>query len=102
MRDAEASHGFKEAHWQGDCALPLEEQQRRLTDYASYTGSENAAGLPAISLPMGMSSDGLPIGMQFVGAPGTEPVLLALAYELERELAWYERTPPIWVGGREI
>jgi hypothetical protein len=29
-RDATSSHSFKEAHWDGECALPMVEQQRRL------------------------------------------------------------------------
>ncbi|MEE4349816.1 MAG: amidase family protein [Pacificimonas sp.] len=81
--------------------MPFEQQRARLSAYAGFTGAENVAGLPAIALPVGMSSGGLPIGLQFIGAPGTEPMLLALAYELENELLWYQRTPPIWVGGRE-
>ncbi|WP_160165728.1 amidase family protein [Pacificimonas flava] len=82
--------------------IPFEEQQARLTDYAGFTGAENVAGLPAISLPVGMSSDGLPIGLQFIGAPGAEPVLLALAFELENELNWAGRRPSVWVGDMEL
>lgn len=66
--------------------------------YVPYTPIENAAGAPAISLPMGFSRDGLPIGMQFTTRPGGERVLLELAYELENIVGWHRRRPPLWVG----
>jgi amidase len=73
-------------------------QQQRLNDYVAYTPIENVAGAPSIALPMGMSRDGLPIGIQFATRPGGERVLLELAFELERELEWYRNKPPLWVG----
>jgi amidase len=45
-----------------------------------------------------MSRDSLPIGIQFATRPGGERLLLELAYALENELRWHERTPPIWVA----
>jgi amidase len=69
-----------------------------LNDYVRYTPLENVAGVPAISLPIGMSRDGLPIGIQFAAQPGREGLLLQLAYALERELEWHRRVPPNWVG----
>lgn len=66
--------------------------------YVPYTPIENAAGAPAISLPMGFSRDGLPIGMQFTTRPGGERMLLELAYELEHVVGWHRRRPPLWVG----
>lgn len=79
--------------------ISFEDQRERLSNYAGYTGSENVAGVPSISLPMGYSAAGLPIGMQFAAAPGEEALLLGLAYELESELRWYENLPTVWVGG---
>lgn len=70
-----------------------------LRAYVAYTPIENAAGAAAIALPMGFSRDGMPIGMQFTAEPGGERKLLELAYELEREVDWHHRRPPIWVGG---
>ena len=66
--------------------------------YVAYTPIENASGACAISLPMGMASDGTPIGMQFAAPPGNERVLLELAYELEHVVGWHRRRPPVWVG----
>lgn len=82
--------------------IPYDEQRERLNAYAGFTGAENVAGLPAISLPCGWTPDGLPVGLQFIAAPGAEPMLLALAYELEDILEWPQRRPPIWVGDREL
>ncbi len=50
-----------------------------------YTVSANLAGLPAISLPCGLSSAGLPIGLQLMAAPFEEARLLSVAAGFERE-----------------
>jgi amidase len=55
----------------------------------------NLTGQPAISVPAGTSSDGLPIGMQIVGRHGEEAKLIGLAAQLEQELRWTERRPPV-------
>ena len=55
----------------------------------------NVTGQPAISLPLHISADGLPIGVQFVAAAGREDVLLRLAAQLEAELRWSERRPMV-------
>ena len=60
----------------------------RLVDWVAFTPLQNTTGEPAISLPMGQSANGLPIGMMF-GAPlGHERRLLELAYELEAARPW--------------
>lgn len=68
--------------------VPYPELFQRMTNYASFTPVANANGNPAISLPIGMSTDGLPIGMQFSAAYGDERTLLELAYELEAAKPW--------------
>ena len=50
----------------------------------SFLPAFNATGQPAISLPLHTSEDGLPIGMQLIGAFGSEALLLRLAAHLER------------------
>lgn len=55
----------------------------------------NLTGQPSMSVPTGRSEDGLPIGMQLVGRHGEEATLLALAAQLEGELRWTERRPPV-------
>ena len=68
--------------------LPFETHLIRLLRYSSFTAIQNVAGVPAISLPLGMSSDGLPIGVQAAAGYGQEALLLGLAYELEAAAPW--------------
>jgi amidase len=75
-----------------------DDQADHLVDYAGYCWIDNFAGSPSISLPMGFSDTGLPVGIQFATQPGGEALLLALAYQLEAAVEWWRRTPPIWVG----
>jgi aspartyl-tRNA(Asn)/glutamyl-tRNA(Gln) amidotransferase subunit A len=56
-----------------------------------YTLSANLAGLPAISIPAGQSSDGLPIGLQLMAPPLEEDRLLRAARMFERETHWHTR-----------
>ena len=55
----------------------------RLVRYAAFTPLHNAAGAPAVSLPLGSTADGLPIGVHVCGLHGDERTLLEVAYELE-------------------
>lgn len=59
-----------------------------LTMYLSdiYTVSANLAGMPAISVPCGKDSKGLPIGLQIMGKPLAEGLILKVAYSLEQSL----------------
>jgi aspartyl-tRNA(Asn)/glutamyl-tRNA(Gln) amidotransferase subunit A len=58
----------------------------------------NAAGLPAISIPVTPAPSGLPIGMQLVGRFGEDSVLLALAREFEAAQPWAARWPALAEG----
>ncbi|KUM26806.1 amidase [Mesorhizobium loti] len=55
----------------------------------------NISGLPAISLPLGQSVGGVPIGVQLVGRYGDEATVLALSSQLEEEMPWKDRRPAI-------
>lgn len=57
----------------------------RLIRYVAYTPLNNIAGTPAISLPMGATPEGLPIGVHLSAAHGDERTLLEVAYALEAE-----------------
>ena len=52
-------------------------------------------GQPAISLPLFHGDDGLPLGVQLVGPPAGEAVLLALAAQLEQARPWRQRLSPM-------
>ena len=55
----------------------------------------NVWGLPAISVPCGFTQTNLPVGLQLVGRPFDEALLLRIAHAYECETHWYERTPPV-------
>jgi amidase len=53
----------------------------------------NLAGLPAVAVPVGLTGDGLPIGVQIVGRPFAEGEILAVARVVEEALGGYRRPP---------
>ncbi|MCU1358377.1 MAG: amidase, Asp-tRNAAsn/Glu-tRNAGln amidotransferase subunit [Acidimicrobiales bacterium] len=64
----------------------------------AFTAPFNITGQPAISLPLHMSTEGLPIGMQLVAAPIREDILIQVAAQLEQASPWADRRPGIWSG----
>jgi amidase len=60
-----------------------------------FTPPFNVTGQPAISLPLHWSRAGLPIGVQLVGAPNREDVLIQVAAQLEQAAPWAGRRPPV-------
>jgi amidase len=77
----------------GHFANPAEAMERAF-DWLTFTYPYNCTGQPAISLPLGTSRDGLPLGVQLVGRPRGEMVLLAAAAQLEEAMPWRDRRPP--------
>jgi amidase len=63
--------------------------------FTPFTPIFNASGQPGISLPLYEGEDGLPLGVQLVGAPAGEERLLALASQLEAAQPWAERRAPV-------
>lgn len=55
----------------------------RLADWVSFTPLQNVTGEPAISLPLGETDSGMPVGMMLSAPTGHDRRLLELAYELE-------------------
>jgi amidase len=62
---------------------------------AAFNATFNISGQPAISLPLHTSSNGLPIGVQLVGGPWQEDLLLRLAAQLETAHPWADRAPDL-------
>ena len=62
---------------------------------AAFTATFNITGQPAVSLPMHWSDAGLPIGVQFVGGPWQESLLVRVASQLELAWPWSERRAPL-------
>ena len=61
-----------------------------------FTPPFNFTGQPAISLPLGQSADGLPIGMMFAARYADEATLFRIAAQLEEAMPWRDRRPPVW------
>lgn len=78
--------------------VPFDTLYKRTIEYVTYTPIHNVAGTPAMSVPLGMSKDGLPIGSQFAAAMGGEGLLYALAYELEQAQPWADKHAPIYAS----
>jgi amidase len=77
------------------------ENYRRSGLFTPYTAIINVTGQPAVSLPLYHGDDGLPIGVQLVGRPLEEDLLLSLAAQLERARPWADRRPRIVAGAAE-
>jgi amidase len=86
-RYAEGAHNMNGLEWTA-----------RVFDHSPYTPAINVAGVPAMSVPLGMSPAGLPIGVQFAAGFGREDLLFQLAGQLESAQPWAARTPPVWAG----
>ncbi len=68
-----------------------------LTMYLSdiYTITANLAGIPGLSIPGGLTREGLPIGLQLLAPPFTEEMLLRAGRVFERETDWHMKRPGI-------
>ena len=63
--------------------------------FTPYTPAFNLTGQPAITVPAGIGSDGLPLAVQLVGRPGAEEVLYSLAGQIEAAAPWVQRRPAV-------
>jgi aspartyl-tRNA(Asn)/glutamyl-tRNA(Gln) amidotransferase subunit A len=75
-----------------------EEARQRMAGRRSLTGMSNLANVPALSVPCGFAAvegQDLPIGLQLVGRPFEDGLLLRVAHAYEQETPWHTRRPPI-------
>jgi amidase len=63
--------------------------------FVPFTPVWNVTGQPAISLPLHQSEEGLPIGVQLVGPPAGEELLLSLSAQIEQARPWADRRPAL-------
>ncbi|HNI32974.1 MAG TPA: amidase family protein, partial [Chitinophagales bacterium] len=68
--------------------LSYEEMAWRGSDLAAFLPLFNISGSPAISLPLGVASNDMPVGVQFVAPYGQDKLLLELALQLEQANPW--------------
>ncbi len=63
--------------------------------FTAFTQVANITGLPAVSLPLFWSADGLPIGVQLIGKPAGETELLRVSRQVEQARPWRDRRPAV-------
>ncbi|HMP77974.1 MAG TPA: Asp-tRNA(Asn)/Glu-tRNA(Gln) amidotransferase subunit GatA [Pirellulaceae bacterium] len=61
----------------------------------AFTVSANLAGVPALSIPVGFSADGMPVGAQLIGPPWSEHRLCTLADDYQQLTDFHWRRPPV-------
>ena len=67
----------------------------RVQELLQFTAQINVTGQPAISLPLHVSADGLPVGVQLIAGFGREDLLVRVASQLEAAAPWANRRPAV-------
>ena len=80
--------------WQKEVEGPIE-QLLRNTEFTPFTAIANLTGQPAMSLPLHWKETGLPIGVQAIGPPAGDALLLSLAAQIEAARPWRDRRPHV-------
>jgi amidase len=78
----------------GDPAEDFARQKR----FSPYCAVYNLTGQPALSLPVGLTATGAPVGVMLAAAPGADGLLLQVAAQLEAATGWSDRHPAQWAG----
>jgi amidase len=68
----------------------------RMVGWTPFTAVCNTSGQPAASVPLHLTPEGLPVGVQLVGRPADELTLLRLSAQLEQARPWRHRHPSLW------
>ena len=76
----------------------LDAYMERMWGHMAFTPLYNLTGCPAASLPMHITPDGLPVGVQIGAAFGNEALLFRLSAQLEEADPWWDRRPPLVTG----
>jgi len=64
--------------------------------FTPWTSAWNVTGMPAVSLPLHWTPDGLPVGVMLAARPADDALLLSLAAQVEAAAPWHDRRPPGW------
>jgi amidase len=75
-----------------DPAQDFENQKK----FTPYTSAWNVTGMPAVSLPLHWTDDGLPVGVMLAARPAHEHLLLSVSAQVEAAAPWRGRRPPCW------
>jgi len=76
-------------------AIPLDQVDESLTPMATFTRAGNYLTACGLSLPAGFSKEGLPIGVQLLGAPFAEPMLIRIGRAFQAATDWHTRQPDL-------
>jgi len=80
---------------EGDLITGDDADPQVLAALIHFSGPFNLTGFPAVSIPCGFTTNGLPVGMQLVAKPWQESVLLAVAHTYEQVTDWHFRLPAV-------
>lgn len=80
---------------QSDVLLVDGRPMASIVDYMAPTATMSLFGLPALSIPCGWTTSGLPVGLQIVCRPFAEDTLLRFAFTLQQNLGFAHRWPPL-------
>jgi len=73
----------------------VDQMAERSLERTPFTQAANLCGLPAMSVPLYWTTDGLPCGSHFIGPFGDETTLFRLAAQLEKAQPWFDKRPPV-------
>ncbi|MGE5161485.1 MAG: amidase [Betaproteobacteria bacterium] len=76
-------------------ACPVEAVDETATPLASFTRAGNYLDTCALSLPAGSTREGLPVGAQLLGRPGTDTTLLRIGIAFQHVTDWHRRAPDL-------
>ena len=79
--------------------LTPEETFQKIIHWVAPCPAANATGQPAIAIPVGFDTNGLPISVQLVGKPAAESTLISLAAQLEAANPWIQHRPNLVTQG---
>ncbi len=65
-------------------------------EFTPWTSAWNVTGMPAVSLPLHWTPEGLPVGVMLAARPAQDELLLALSAQIEAAAPWADRRPPGW------